>query len=135
MAGSPAASLVRACLDAVARRVGADGALHLVSDLLDASFPYPAGHAAYDVSVWIRGKVPCLLSFAEREPAALRIFLEPFGPGALPETRRRAAMAWAADMASRHLGDEAASAWIADMAGAGGELCFGALLGATLNRE
>lgn len=60
----------------------------MLGPLLERTFGRPRGDPAYAVNTLAPGAVPLELSFSEREPAALRLDVEPFEPWLSPAKRR-----------------------------------------------
>jgi len=72
----------------VARRLGVAYPAPLLGPLLKRTFGRPQGDPAYAMNTLAPGAVPLELSFSERDPAALRLDVEPFERLLSPMKRR-----------------------------------------------
>lgn len=81
-------AIVKDRLRMAASQLGAADPTMYVGDLLERSFPHPAGDAKYAANALTPGAVPFEPSFSEHEPHALRFTIEPLGPGPSPLARR-----------------------------------------------
>src|SRR3954447_17585265 len=88
MADMSMSQVVKDRVQRAAQALGAADPLPYVGDLIERSFPHPAGDAKYAANALTPGAVPFEPSFSEREPDALRFTLEPLGPGPSPLARR-----------------------------------------------
>jgi hypothetical protein len=101
---APAALAVRAWLSRIANRLHvADPAMPLGA-VLDATFDRPPGDPGYPANALAPGAAPLELSFSEREPAALRLDAELFGPRCAPAHRRERTVATVSAIARRAFG-------------------------------
>jgi hypothetical protein len=83
------ADVAKARLSIAARRLGTQDPVPLIGGLIDRSFDLPVGDRRYGNNALTPGTVPLEHSFTETSAAALRLALEPYGPGASPDTRRQ----------------------------------------------
>jgi hypothetical protein len=98
---TPTALAVRAWLSRIANRLHvADPAMPL-GPVLDATFDRPPGDPGYPANELAPGAAPLELSFSEREPAALRLDAELFGPRRSPAHRRERTVATVSAIARR----------------------------------
>jgi hypothetical protein len=84
------ADQVKERLRSAAQQLGTADPVRPVAQLLDLSFPRPAGAQEYAANALIPGAVPVEPRFAEQDPSSLRITIEPV-PGASPDARRQEA--------------------------------------------
>lgn len=83
-----ASAVARHRLGLAARRLGTPDPVPVIGGLLDRSFPLPLGDARYGNNHLTPGHFPLEVSFSEQSGEALRLDLEPLGPGARPADRR-----------------------------------------------
>jgi hypothetical protein len=76
-------------LSIAARRLGTQDPVPVIGGLLDRSFDLPLGDRRYGNNAFAPGALPLEHSFTETSANALRLALEPFGPGASPDSRRQ----------------------------------------------
>jgi hypothetical protein len=84
----PLSHVVKRRVQEAASTLGAADPLPYVGDLLERSFPHPAGDPQYGANALTPGTAPFEPSFSEREPNLLRFTIEPLGPGPSPVARR-----------------------------------------------
>jgi hypothetical protein len=84
----PLSQVVKRRVQEAANTLGAADPLPYVGDLLERSFPHPAGDPQYGANALTPGAAPFEPSFSEREPNLLRFTIEPLGPGPAPVARR-----------------------------------------------
>lgn len=83
------AELAKRRLSIAARRLGTQDPVPVIGTILDRSFDLPLGDRRYGSNALTPGALPLEHSFTETSPVALRLALEPFGPGASPDARRQ----------------------------------------------
>lgn len=86
-----AAQLARRRLTLAARRLGTKNPVDAIGGLLDRSFHLPIGDPRYLNNVLTPGHFPLEHSFSELSSNALRLDMEPLGPGASPHARAQEA--------------------------------------------
>ena len=84
-----AAPYVKRRLSIASRRLGAADPVGSLGGLIDRSFALPLGDARYGENMLSPGGMPMEHSFTETAPGALRLALEPLGPGASPQSRQQ----------------------------------------------
>ena len=127
----PAAEVVARRLSHAAEALAVADPTELLGDLLAATFSAPATELVYSRNELQPGSLPLECSFSELTPGALRIDLEPFGPGVAPAERRRRAAEAARRLVARHLGGKAGRAFeAAPVPAPSAAARFGAFVGA-----
>ena len=86
-----AAELAKRRLTIASRRLGTKNPVDAIGGLLDRSFNLPAGDPRYRNNVLTPGHFPLEHSFSEVAGDALRLDLEPLGPGATAHSRQQEA--------------------------------------------
>ena len=133
---SAAAATVIERVHRVGRRLGARG-MEALDDLLAQSFALPLDDARYRDNALVPGELPYEESFSERAPDALRVDLEPFGPGLAARARLEETRGWLTDLGAR-LFPACAGACrdrVAAWQALGGAARFGAFAGAAFDRD
>ena len=133
------ADVVKLRLAVAARELGAADPLPYVGNLIERTFPLPAGSAEYANNSLTPGAAPFEPSFSERDADSLRFTLSPLPPEeqsssrrdeATGELRRLVALAFGRDVLRSF--DERSEPW---RAAAGSHLQFGAWLGFSFDRD
>src|SRR5512139_843567 len=88
MSGPVMSSLIKQRVQQAARALGAADPLPYVGNLIERTFPLPAGSPEYAHNVLTPGAAPFEPSYNEREPGSLRFTLSPLTPDAPPFARR-----------------------------------------------
>jgi hypothetical protein len=86
-----AAEVAKRRLSIAARRLGTADPVPSLRGLLERSFELPLGDPRYGNNALAPGRLPLEHSFSEVAAGALRLDLEPLGPGASPLARRQEA--------------------------------------------
>jgi hypothetical protein len=84
-----AADVVKHRLRIASRRLGTCDPSETIAGLLDRSFDLPLGDPRYARNSLVPGSMPLEHSFSELAGNALRLDLEPLGPGASPASRQQ----------------------------------------------
>ncbi|WP_428267249.1 hypothetical protein [Haliangium sp.] len=84
----PASRIVRRRLGIAARRLDTMDPSQAIGDLIDRSFPLPAGDPRYGDNSLAPGDLAIQPSFSELDKDNLRLALEPLGPRVTPLARR-----------------------------------------------
>lgn len=85
----PAAAVAKRRLTMASRRLGTKNPAEAIGGLLDRSFALPLGDPRYGENELTPGHFPLEHSFSEVSTNALRLDLEPLGPGATPMSRQQ----------------------------------------------
>jgi hypothetical protein len=91
MATVRAAEVAKRRLLIASRRLGTPDPGAIIGDLLDRSFDLPVGDPRYGQNELTPGYIPIEHSFSEMAGNALRLDMEPLGPGASPHARQQEA--------------------------------------------
>ncbi len=86
-----ASALAKKRIALAARRLGTKNPVDAIGGLLDRSFHLPLGDARYGENLLTPGHFPLEHSFSEIASDALRLDMEPLGPGASPHARQQEA--------------------------------------------
>lgn len=91
MIEAPASALAKQRLTMAARRLGTHDPVESIGGLLDRSFSLPVGDPRYGNNELTPGQFPLEHSFSEVAANALRLDMEPLGPGASAHARAQEA--------------------------------------------
>ncbi len=91
MATMRAADIAKRRLGVAARRLGTQNPVESIGGLIDRSFDLPVGDPRYGDNALLPGFLPLEHSFSELAADALRLDMEPLGPGASPMSRQQEA--------------------------------------------
>jgi hypothetical protein len=134
MQQSPASAVTRRRLSIASRRLGTKNPVDAIGGLLDRSFSLPLGDPRYENNVLTPGHFPLEHSFSELASNALRLDMEPLGPGASPHARQQEASREVRRLVGTGFGrealrwfDERSEKWRTSVAH--GDARFGAWLG------
>jgi hypothetical protein len=86
-----AAEIAKRRLTIASRRLGTKNPVSAIGGLIDRSFDLPLGDPRYGNNLLTPGHLPLEHSFSEMSPSALRLDMEPLGPGADPHARAQEA--------------------------------------------
>ncbi len=109
MLTEPFARALRRSLAAAAGRLGAADPSPVLGEVLDCSFPLPAGDPRYARNALAPGFLPFEFSFSERAPGTLRFDFEPMHPRATAAQRLAQSEHALRSVIKRHFGAAARS--------------------------
>ena len=107
MRRTTASDLAKRRLTIASRRLGTRNPVEAIGGLIDRSFSLPVGDPRYRDNVLTPGSFPLEHSFSEVASDALRLDLEPLGPGATPHSRQQEASREMRRIVGGSFGDQA----------------------------